>query len=443
MRLLTKNLSFLVFGLFSITEVQAITLLEAYTLARDNDPTFQAAFYAHQAGQEFKALGRSNLLPVVTASYSRYKNHADIDFENGLVKRTEQRDYTSQTASVQLRQPLINFDGYARYKQGVAQTSLSDQEFAIREQELILRVFNRYAAVLYAEDMLGLAKSKRAAYSAQKQANLFMYENGEGTKTDILESQAKYDLAEADIVEAQNILTDARATLNKVLGKKVDQIQPLIEDFATLPVEPINLEQWESLALKSNLELAAQRHTLEVAEQEVNRSKAAYMPRLDAVMSWSNNVSDTTNTYNQDATVNSIGLQFTLPIYSGGATPARVSQSKANLLKAKAEFDEKANAVIIELQKQFNLVLDSQLRLTALTTAVNSAQLLVTATHKSIKGGTRTNIDVLNAESQLFEAKGDLLLARYNYLQSYLNLKKVVGTLGFDDLQIVAARFQN
>ena len=443
MRLLTKNLSFLVFGLFSITEVQAITLVEAYTLARDNDPTFQAAFYAHQAGQEFKALGRSNLLPVVTASYSRYKNHADIDFENGLVKRTEQRDYASQTASVQLRQPLINFDGYARYKQGVAQTSLSDQEFAIREQELILRVFNRYAAVLYAEDMLGLAKSKRAAYSAQKQANLFMYENGEGTKTDILESQAKYDLAEADIVEAQNILTDARATLNKVLGKKIDQIQPLIEDFATLPVEPINLEQWESLALKSNLELAAQRHTLEVAEQEVNRSKAAYMPRLDAVMSWSNNVSDTTNTYNQDATVNSIGLQFTLPIYSGGATPARVSQSKANLLKAKAEFDEKANAVIIELQKQFNLVLDSQLRLTALTTAVNSAQLLVTATHKSIKGGTRTNIDVLNAESQLFEAKGDLLLARYNYLQSYLNLKKVVGTLGFDDLQIVAARFQN
>lgn len=443
MRLLTKNLSFLLCCLFSMSEVQAINLVEAYTLARDNDPTFKAAFYAHQAGQEFKALGRSNLLPVITASYSRYKNHADIDFENSLVSRTEERDYTSQTASVQLRQPLINFDGYARYKQGVAQTALSDQEFAIREQELILRVFNRYAAVLYAEDMLGLAKTKRAAYAAQKQANLFMFENGEGTKTDILESQAKYDLAEADIVEAQNILNDARASLNKVLGRKVENIQPLIEDFATLPVEPINLDKWETLALQTNLELAAERHSLEVAEQEVNRSKAAYMPRLDAVMSWNNNVSDTTNTYNQDATVNSIGLQFTLPIYSGGATPARVSQSKANLLKAKAEFDEKANAISIELQKQFNLVLDSKLRLTALTTAVNSAQLLVKATHKSIKGGTRTNIDVLNAESQLFEAKGDLLLARYNYLQSYLNLKKVVGTLGFDDLQIVAARFQN
>lgn len=443
MRLLTKNLSFLLCRLFGMSEVQAINLVEAYTLARDNDPTFKAAFYAHQAGQEFKALGRSNLLPVITASYSRYKNHADIDFENSLVSRTEERDYTSQTASVQLRQPLINFDGYARYKQGVAQTALSDQEFAIREQELILRVFNRYAAVLYAEDMLGLAKTKRAAYAAQKQANLFMFENGEGTKTDILESQAKYDLAEADIVEAQNILNDARASLNKVLGRKVENIQPLIEDFATLPVEPINLDKWETLALQTNLELAAERHSLEVAEQEVNRSKAAYMPRLDAVMSWNNNVSDTTNTYNQDATVNSIGLQFTLPIYSGGATPARVSQSKANLLKAKAEFDEKANAISIELQKQFNLVLDSKLRLTALTTAVNSAQLLVKATHKSIKGGTRTNIDVLNAESQLFEAKGDLLLARYNYLQSYLNLKKVVGTLGFDDLQIVAARFQN
>lgn len=443
MRLLTKHLSFLVFSLFSMTEVQAINLVEAYTLARDNDPTFKAAFYAHQAGQEFKALGRSNLLPVITASYSRYKNHADIDFENGLISRTEERKYASQTASVQLRQSLINFDGYARYKQGVAQTALSDQEFAIREQELILRVFNRYAAVLYAEDMLGLAKTKRAAYAAQKQANLFMFENGEGTKTDILESQAKYDLAEADIVEAQNILNDARASLNKVLGRKVENIQPLIDDFATLPIEPINMDKWETLALQTNLELAAERHSLEVAEQEVNRSKAAYMPRLDAVMSWNNNASDTINTFNQESTVKSIGLQFTLPIYSGGATPARVSQSKSNLLKAQAEFDEKANAISIELQKQFNLVLDSKLRLTALTTAVNSAQLLVKATHKSIKGGTRTNIDVLNAESQLFEAKGDLLLARYNYLQSYLNLKKVVGTLGFDDLQIVAARFQN
>lgn len=443
MRLSLKNLSCLLVCLCCIAEAQAINLIDAYTLARDNDPTFKAAFYAHQAGQEYKALGRSNLLPVVTASYSRYRNHADIDFDNGQIKRSEQRNYASQTASVQLRQPLLNFDGYARYKQGAAQTAMSDQEFAIREQELILRVFNKYAAVLYAEDMLGLAKTKRAAYAAQKQANLFMFENGEGTKTDILESQAKYDLAEADIVEAQNILTDARAELNKVLGRKIDQIQPLMEDFATLPVEPINMEQWEALALQRNLELAAQRYALEIAEQEVNRSKAAYLPRLDAVMSINNNVSDTTNTYNQDALIRSIGVQLTLPLYSGGATPARVSQSKANLLKAQAEFDERANGVIIELQKQFNLVLDSQLRLTALTTAVNSAQLLVTATHKSIKGGTRTNIDVLNAESQLFEAKGDLLLARYNYLQSYLNLKKVTGTLGIDDLQLVAARFQH
>ena len=118
-------------------------------------------------------------------------------------------------------------------------------------------------------------------------------------------------------------------------------------------------------------------------------------------------------------------------------------QSQANLYKAKEQFDETANKVTLELQQQFNLVSNAKRKLKAYRTAVNSAEMLVHATKKSIKGGTRTNVDVLNAESQLFEAKADLLLARYNYLQSYLNFKKAAGTLVFDDLEHVASRFRS
>ena len=442
MKLWMKSLCGVAIGLLSTFQAQALDLVEAYTLARANDPTFKAAYHAYQAGKEYKTLGRANLLPMVTASYSRFRNDADIEYQNSLFSRTEEREYNSETASVQLRQPLINFDAYARYKQGLAQSSMSEQEFAIRDQELILRVFNRYAAVLYAKDMLSLAERKKAAYEEQMQANLVMYKHGEGTKTDILESQARYDLADADIVEARDNVSDAQAALDQILGRTTQDIDPLIDNFTLLPLNTEDLSEWEAVALQNNVELNIQRYAVEVAQQELKRSQAGHLPTLDAVASWNNNNSDTTNTYNQEATIRSVGLQVTVPIFSGGATSARVRQSQANLYRAKEQFDETANKVTLELQQQFNLVSNAKRKLKAYRTAVNSAELLVHATKKSIKGGTRTNVDVLNAESQLFEAKADLLLARYNYLQSYLNFKKAAGTLVFDDLEDVSARFQ-
>ena len=442
MKLWMKSLCGVAIGLLSTFQAQALDLVEAYTLARANDPTFKAAYHAYQAGKEYKTLGRANLLPMVTASYSRFRNDADIEYQNSLFSRTEERENNSETASVQLRQPLINFDAYARYKQGLAQSSMSEQEFAIRDQELILRVFNRYAAVLYAKDMLSLAERKKAAYEEQMQANLVMYKHGEGTKTDILESQARYDLADADIVEARDNVSDAQAALDQILGRTTQDIDPLIDNFTLLPLNTEDLSEWEAVALQNNVELNIQRYAVEVAQQELKRSQAGHLPTLDAVASWNNNNSDTTNTYNQEATIRSVGLQVTVPIFSGGATSARVRQSQANLYRAKEQFDETANKVTLELQQQFNLVSNAKRKLKAYRTAVNSAELLVHATKKSIKGGTRTNVDVLNAESQLFEAKADLLLARYNYLQSYLNFKKAAGTLVFDDLEDVSSRFQ-
>lgn len=442
MHLFIRYLSLIVLNVFYATNVHAISLIEAYTLARENDPTFRAAFYAHEAGQQFKVLGRSNLLPVITANYLHNKNTADIEYDGVNNNRTEHRDYASQTASIQLRQPLINFDGYARYKQGLAQTSLSDQEFFIRNQELILRTFNLYAAVLYAQDVLLLAQSKRDAFMEQKQANIHLFKNGEGTKTDILESQAQYDLAEAEIVEAQNSLDNASTALNKILGKEIDVIDPLSSIFKVLPVQPTKFVEWKEIAERSNLELIAQRYTLEIAREEVQRSRAGHLPRLDAVASWNKSESDTINTFNQEATIQSIGLQLTLPIFSGGSVTALTSQAQSRLQKAQAEFDAKSNAVIVELQKQFNAVLNAERKINALKVAVNSALLLVEATKKSVKGGVRTNFDVLNTESQFFEAKRNLSLEKYNYLQSYLNLKKIAGTLSLTDLELIATNFQ-
>ena len=419
----------------------ALSIVDAYNLALQNDAAYQSAVFENEAGQQYKVLGHSNLLPVVSANYAYNKNKAEIEFQNTAGSRTEDRDYNSKVAAIQVRQPLVNFEGMARNRLGVAQTLLSDQQLAMRKQELIVRLFNKYASALYSEDLLALSIAQRDAYAEQKNSNEFMFKKGEGTKTDAIESQAKFDLAEAEVIEAQDALANERDAMAKIVGQEVTALDPLLPDFKVQFMHPARFEEWKNIAEQQNPEIIAQRYSLDIAREDVNRNRAGHMPRLDAVASINQNESDTTNSFNQKATTKSIGLQLTVPIYAGGSVSASTSQAQSNLQKAQAELDKKSNEVMVELRKQYNTAHSSSHRVDALNTSVKSAQLLIEATKKSVKGGTRTNLDVLNAERQMYEAKRDLALARYNYLQSYLNLRKAAGTVSLSDLQVVAAYF--
>jgi len=424
----------------ALTLDSAVGLEAAYQLALQHDATYQAAYYENQAGQQYKEIGTASLLPVVSANYSKYTNKAEVEYEDSI-RTTDNRDYDSEFGSLQLRQPIINFEAMARYRLGNAQATLSEQEFTIRKQELIVRVFNQYAAALYAENVLALAVTQRDAYAEQKKSNEVMFKQGEGTKTDILESQAKFDLTEADVIEARDVLNNERNKLAQLLGQEVTALSPLLSDFRLQPMQPASLQEWEGIALQNNAEIIAAQYALDVAKEDINRNRAGHFPRLDAVASLNRNASDTVNSYNQTADTRSIGLQITVPIYSGGLVTAYTSQAQSKMQKAQAELDKKINDIQVELQKQFNLAQSSRSRLSALESSVKSAELLIEATQKSIKGGTRTNLDALNAVSQLSEAKRDLALARYNYLQSYLNLRKAAGTLNLGDLKNVATYF--
>ena len=419
----------------------ALSLVEAYQLALQNDAAYQSAVFENEAGQQYKVLGLSNLLPVVSASYAYNKNKAEIDFKSLTGTRTEDRDYKSEVATLQLRQPLINFEGMARYRLGTTQTLLSDQQLVLHTQELIVRVFNKYATALYSENLLALAIAQRDAYAEQKKSNEYMFKKGESTKTDAIESQAKFDLAEAEVIEAQDALANERNALTKIVGQEVTLLNPLLTDFKVQFMHPASFDEWKAIAEQKNPEIIAQQYSLEIAKEDVNRNRAGHMPRLDAIASLNKSESDTTNSFNQTSTTKSIGLQLTVPIYSGGSVSALTSQAQSNQQKAQSELDKKTNEVLIDLKKQYSSAVSSTHRIEALETAVKSAQLLIEATRKSVSGGTRTNLDVLNAERQLFEAKRDLALARYNYLQSYLSLRKAAGTVNVSDLQVVAGYF--
>jgi protease secretion system outer membrane protein len=421
----------------------AVGLLQAYQAALQNDPTYRMAGFDYQAGQEYQNIGRSQLLPNLSANYSASRVGADVTAPNifGAVS-TAHHDYISRVSSITLRQSVLNLDAIARYKQGKAQTTMSVAIYDSAAQEVGLRLTSAYLDALFANEQLKLALGQREALREQRLVNDRLFEKGEGTKTDMLETQAKLDSAEADVLEAQDGLTTNLAALSSIVGADVAALDELAPEFRLIPLSPGSFEEWQALALKNNPDLSAATLGVEVAKQEVNKSRAGHAPRLDFIASYSKNNSETLNTYNQDSTQRALGIQLTVPLYAGGYVNAVTRQAVAGQEKARADLQNKTDKIMVDLRKQYSLVLSSVARIRALDKAVESGQLLVKATEQSIKGGVRINLDLLNARQQLYTSQRDLARARYGYLLGTLRLRADAGTLGLDDVREIAAYFR-
>lgn len=422
-------------------QTSAMGLMQAYDAALQNDPVYRSAVSENQAGQQYKAIGRAGLLPSVQYNYATSKNKAELTSPNfSGTPSTTHPEYTSISNSISLRQTLFNLDAAARYKQGIAQTNYSDALFTSRSQDLMVRLVMAYANAKYAEDQLALYTAQRDTFAEQKRMNDRMFEKGEGTKTDMLETQAKLDVSEAQVIESADNLTATRNILAAMIGHDVTQLDDLVNDFK-VPLLRSGFDEWKTIANNNNAELAVGRFSVEAAEQEVSKSKAGHAPRLDLTASYSRSSAESLTNYNQDSTVRSIGVQLIVPLYSGGYVNAVSAQAVANRDKARSDLDVTTNKVMIELRRQFSTVQSSIPKMDALEKSVNSTTLLVQATRQSVKGGVRINLDVLNAQQQLVAAKRDLAQARYNYLISFLKLRVAAGTVNIDDLRTVAGYF--
>lgn len=426
----------------SAGSASAINLQEAYQAALKNDPTFRMNFYENEAGKETRNIGRAGLLPQINGSYGYTRNKTDLTQMIGNREVLSHPDYTSRSGVIQLRQPLFSWDAYARYRQGIAQAGESEAKFEFDKDAVAIRVVGAYVDVLYADDQLNLTRAQRDAYLEQMKVNNRLFEKGEGTKTDMLETQARLDLAEAQVLEAQDAVVAARNTLEGVVGMPVDKLEPLSADFRVDAVPPASFDEWSKLALENNPDLKAARLAIEVAQQEVNKARAGHAPRLDLVASYSKNDSESLTTRGQDTVNRAVGVQLNVPIFSGGQVSAVARQAVAGRERAKADYDRRASLVMVELRKAHSTVLSSVSRVDALIKAVSSGTLLKTATEQSIKGGVRINLDLLNAEQQLAASQRDLAQARYGYLLGLLRLRAAAGTLTDEDVYRVAKYFE-
>lgn len=428
--------------LASAGSAAAMNLQQAYDAALKNDPSYKMGFYDSEAGKENRIIGRAALLPNLSASYSGNRNRVDQTQIVGKNEILTHPQYISRSAAVQLRQPLFNMEGYARYRQGIAQSKEAEAKFELSADEVAVRVANAYFEALYAKDQLALVSAQRDAFNEHMKVNKRLFEKGEGTKTDMLEVQARLDLADAQVLEAQDAVVAARNTLEGLVGMEVDNLAPLAPNFHINRLSPGSFEEWRAIALENNPELKAARLTVEVYQQELKRTRAGHMPRLDLVATYSNNDAESIATYTQSTLNRSIGFQLNVPLYAGGQVSAASRQGVATVERYKAELEVRTSRTLVELRKAHSVVTSSMARVDALTKAVESGNLLLKATEQSIKGGVRINLDLLNAQQQMVTSERDLAQARYGYLLGILRLKAAAGTLTGADMTEVANYFR-
>ncbi|MBI6897192.1 TolC family outer membrane protein [Pseudomonas putida] len=429
--------------LLTSLSAQALDLGDAYALALRNDPTWQGSIAEREAGLENLAIGRAGLLPRLSYRYNRARNDSEVTQRSQFGDVTTQRDYRSYSSTLTLEQPLFDYAAWSDYRRGVAQAALADERYRGRGQELMVRLFGAYSEALFANEQIALAQAQRRTYAEQLTLNERLLKGGEGTRTDVLETRARYELAQAQEIEAGDNLDAALRALQAIIGEPVavEDLAPMTGDFRVQPLTPTRFEPWRDLAVAHNAELASQRQGLEVAEQNIERQRAGHLPSLSAYASKGISSSSSESSYNQRYDTDSIGLQLSVPLFAGGGVQASVRQARAQRDAAGFELDAQLRDTLNQLRRQFNLCASGTAKIRAYDLAVKAASALVQATRKSVRGGERVNLDVLDAEQQLFGARRDLAQARHEYLRAWLQLRYLAGVLEAGDLNVLNRYF--
>ncbi len=430
----------------------ALSLTEAYALALQHDPTFQAAIKDQEAGQEEKNLGLAELLPNIAMSYQNAPQNwqkmasSSSDLRKNAVQESRHRQYHSYSGTMILTQPLVDFEAWARYRTRQAYALMSDTRFQMDSQQLAVRVVNSYMAVANAQDRLTQVTQQRLAYEAQLALNQKLFASGEGTRTDVAETQTRYSQVLADELVVQDELDAAIRDLQLLVGIPLPADLPVnrlphSQRFKTVKLDSVHYADWEERALRHNPQLATARQKVEATYHEIERHRAGYLPKLELYASHSENKSNSDNRIDQKYRTDSIGLRLSMNLYNGGGTSAAVRQSAANYGKVKFEMDAQTGEILNALRRNYNACVNGEKRIRAYEMAVEAAALQVKATQKSVALGQRVNVDILNAEQQLYTVRRELSQAKYDYMKAWIGLLNESGQLNGEHIQLIADYF--
>lgn len=411
----------------------AIDLLQVYKEALANDAVYASARASLSAGSEAITQGRAGLLPTIGVGGSYSRN--DTDAVSAGVGIT--RDGRSNGYTISLSQPLFRWANWQQYQQGKLSVALSEAQFAQAEQDLIVRVAQAYFDVLAAQDTLASVQAEKTAITEQLASAKRNFEVGTATITDTHEAQARFDLAVAQEFAAESDLQIKRTALEQIVGKPVGELAALRPGLTLNGPQPAQIEQWVQSAQSQNYGVIGQELAQEIAQREISKTRAGHMPTVDLVASRShNNQRGGTLTLPTGSVSdsNAIGVQWNIPLFSGFAVTSKVRESIALEEKARADL-ETARRTAVQNARQSYLGVNSGLaQVRALEAALVSSQSALESNRLGYQVGVRINIDVLNAQQQLFLTRRDLAKARYDTLVNGLRLQSAAGVLKEEDV---------
>jgi outer membrane protein len=408
---------------------------QMYRAAQIHDSVFAAARSQYQADVEHREIGRAGLFPSLSLGALLAQSQYDRS-DLATPKISKSYNYGNQSISLRLTQPLFDLERWALWREGDNRAKLAEVAFADAQQELALRYARAYFDYLLARDSLELARAQKAAIAAQKTQTENLFKGGSATITDIEETKAKLQLAEADELAASNGIATRMRELEALVGKLPTNLASVGVFKATGP-DPSEIEVWIREARMRNYKVIGQQIAEEIANQQLERARSGHYPSASLVVSAQ--TGNEPNYFTNKETTGSIGVQLNIPLYEGGRISAQTRQAQAARERSRNELESAARDAEVKAGQYYLDLQNGVARMQAMDAAKRSSEIALVGMQAGQKAGMRTNTDVLNAQQQIYDVRRTLQKERYGYLINRMLLQSVVGSLGEQEVERIDA----
>lgn len=415
--------------------------MDIYALAQKNDHELRSDYAEYLAGTEAAAINRGALRPQINATASVSRTNTDT---SGSISRDTDTD--SNSYGIELTQQLLNANAWDTYQQGKAQALLAKATFDVSEQDLIIRSAEAYFDALRAIDQLQTDKAEEKAQATLLEQTRQRYEVGLISINDVHETQAAFDNARAGRINSEANVGIRLDQLTVITGKIHENIAPLREDFTVLEPSPKDKKAWVDFALANNLSLKASKLRAKASELGAKAAKSNHLPTVNGAISYGKAHSDTdTNpgeNTDSDTATTTFSINFSMPLYTGGTLSARQRQAEQTLIRDQEDLLFTRRSTVQSTRSLYLSVTTGIAQLQARQQAIVSNESALSATKAGYDAGTRDIVDVVNAQSNLFEAQRNYLDTLYDYIVNTLSLKQAAGILQVSDIQALDASLE-
>lgn len=437
---------------FTLTSFSSFTraaddLIGLYQKAAQYDAEYLAALASTEADREEINKARAQFFPKAQLVASRGQGITDRTTQSVVGAIDTHLDYDIQNYALSIKQPLFNKETLASYSGAKYFVSAKEQLLRQESAKLMLKLTSTYLEILYATEKTILVTTKINAVTQQLNQAQKKFQQGAGTVVEIGEAQTNLDIAKAELILANNALTNHREALFNMTGVDVKAHPEAPDaklDAAKLSTEQVaneDLDFWLTSAKQHNPEISAAEYAVEVARQEIEKKRAGHYPTVDLVGVRSYSENDSNNTLGSRFDTTTLAVQLNMPLFAGGFVNASVRQALSRLTAAEESLKSKTREATANIRKYFNGIQSQYLSIAAYQQAVKSSDMTLTGTQKGFAAGLKTNIEVLDAQQKLFNSQLELSKARYGLVNELVNLKYNAGLLNEAELTKISLLF--